>query len=219
MTVEISKHEQAIVASIDDGKANALTFEVVGRLRIAIGAAVEAGRPLVITGREGQFCAGFDLSVMAGEDADAATALFHDGIRLYTEVMSAPVPVVAACTGHALAGGALLLLAADYRVGAPGAFKIGLNEVEIGWAVPRSVLVLARHRLNPQHLTAATLLAEVTAPDRAVDFGYLDAVQSDALSSALTLAGRLAGLPPHAFAVTKRRLRESTLVALAEAEP
>ncbi|HVW34298.1 MAG TPA: enoyl-CoA hydratase-related protein, partial [Acidimicrobiia bacterium] len=198
--------------------ATAHTFAVTAPRRSAGAPAVEVDRPLVITGREGQFCAGFDLAVMGGGDRAAVSALFGDGGRLFADMLAAPVPVVAACTGHALAGGALLLLSADYRVGTVGAYKIGLNEVRIGLALPRSALVIARHRLSTRHLTAATLLAEVGTPDRSVEAGYLDDVATDAVAAARTAAAQFGELPRRAFSVTKRRLREAILAELADCD-
>ena len=125
-----------LVASVDDGKANALTFDLVDGLRAAVASAVGQGQPLLVTGRDGCFSAGFDLAVMNGDDQERAAALFAAGAILYREIIEAPVPVVASCTGHALAGGAILLLCADHRIGRSGPYKVGLNEVGIGMALP-----------------------------------------------------------------------------------
>ena len=81
-----------------------------------------------------------------------------------------------ACTGHALAGGALVVLTGDYRIGASGEFKIGLNEVTIGMPVPVLAMELARDRLATSELVRATLLAQIYNPEGAVRAGYLDAV-------------------------------------------
>jgi hypothetical protein len=129
---EIGKADGVLVASIDDGKVNALSTELVADLRSALALATGRGRPLVITGSDGCFSAGFDLAVMNGGDQQLASALFAEGAQLYREIIEAPVPVVASCTGHALAGGAILLLCADYRIGRAGSYRLGLNEVGIG---------------------------------------------------------------------------------------
>jgi enoyl-CoA hydratase/carnithine racemase len=74
-------------------------------------------------------------------------------------------------------------------------------------ALPSFAVVMARHRLDPRHLTTATMGAEIALPDRALAMGYLDEVMDDPLSGALVWAGSMAELPPDAFAVTKRRVR------------
>jgi enoyl-CoA hydratase len=115
--------------------------------------------------------------------------------------------VVIACTGHALAAGALTLLSADYRVGARGAFKVGLNETSIGMTLPGFAIELARGRISKRHFTRATAQAEIYTPDTAIDAGYLDDVADpeNLEEVALEAAQRLLGLDRNAFASTKLR--------------
>jgi enoyl-CoA hydratase len=206
--VTTTREDDVLLAVIDDGKANALSFEILAALRGAVSTATDERKPLVISGREGYFCAGFDLSVIRGADPARIAALNSEGRDLFRDIVQAPVAVVAACTGHALAAGALLLLAADCRIGQLGDFKIGLNEVSIGLALPTFAMALARHRIDPAHLTSATLLSEIYTPDRARYSGYLDDVDDDPLAHALVLARQLGNLPKEPFASTKRRLRD-----------
>lgn len=215
VTVTLDTTGAVVSAGLDDGKVNALTFDVLARLQEAVATAGEARKPLVIAGRPGQFCAGFDLSVMRGGDWDRTVALTTEGGRLFKAILEAPVPVVVACTGHALAAGALLLLSADHRVGPHGAFKIGLNEVRIGMSLPPFAVALARERLEQRSLTSATMLAEIAAPDRAVELGYLDGLADDPVAAATRIAERLADdLVPDAFAATKARVRAPLLAQL-----
>jgi enoyl-CoA hydratase len=207
VTLVTESTDGVLLATIDDGKANALTFELVDELRAAVASATGQGQALVITGRDGCFSAGFDLAVMNGDDPERALALFAEGARLYREIVEAPVPVVASCPGHALAGGAILLLCADYRIGRNGPYKVGLNEVGIGMALPAFAVSIATHRLERRFLTSAAMFAEVVAPDRAMVMGFLDEVSDDPLAGALSLAETLARLPREAFADTKRRIR------------
>jgi enoyl-CoA hydratase len=209
MSVETVDVDGVMVTTVDDGKVNALSFAVMAGMRSAIAAATEQGRPLVISGRDGCFSAGFDLAVVNSGDQDSIIALFAEGAELYKAMVTAPIPVIASCTGHALAGGALLLLSADYRIGRNGTYRLGLNEVRIGLALPNFAITLATHRLERRYLTAATMFAEVVSPERAVDMGYLDESVDDPLSRACALAQELAALPLDPFAVTKRRIRRS----------
>jgi enoyl-CoA hydratase len=209
MSVVTADIEGVMVTTVDDGKVNALTFELMEGLRSAIASASEQGRPLVITGRDGCLSAGFDLAVVNSGEEDRITALFGAGAELYGAMVAAPVPVIVSCTGHALAGGALLLLSADYRIGRNGTYRLGLNETRIGLALPHFAVTLATHRLERRFLTAATMFAEVVPPARAVDMGFLDESVDDPLSRACSLAQELASLPPVAFATTKRRIRRA----------
>lgn len=208
VNVKTTHEDDVLLAVIDDGKANALSFEVLEALRGAVSTATAERKPLVISGRAGYFCAGFDLSVIRGADPGKISALNSEGRDLFRDIVEAPVAVVAACTGHALAAGALLLLAADYRIGQLGDFKIGLNEVSIGLALPAFAMAMARHRIDHAHLTSATLLSEIYTPDRARHSGYLDVVDDDPLGRALVIARQLSSLPKEPFAITKLRLRD-----------
>jgi enoyl-CoA hydratase len=144
---------------------------------------------------------------------DQVVALVSAGGELALRFYGFPRPVVAACTGHALAMGAILLLSADARVGAEGSFKIGLNEVSIGLALPVFGVELARERLSKRHLTRAVETAELYTPSGAVDAGFLDRVTSPdtLLDEARGEARRLGELNAKAFAGTKKRLRASTI--------
>jgi enoyl-CoA hydratase len=208
MSVDTVEADGIIVATLDDGKVNALTVELIHGMRSAIATASERGQPLVVSGRDGCFSAGFDLAVMKSGDEDLVSALLSDGARLYRELVEAPVPVVASCTGHALAGGALLLLGADYRIGRTGPYQVGLNEIRIGMALPAFAVALATYRLERRFLTAATMFAEVGSPERAVSIGFLDEIVDDPLSRACSFAASLAALPPKPLAVTKHRVRQ-----------
>ncbi len=211
-TVDTVDADGIIVAAIDDGKVNALSGPVIDGIRSAVALAVERGRPLVITGRDGCFSAGFDLAVMGGDDPKAASALFVDGARLYRDIVEAPVPVVASCTGHALAGGALLLLSADHRIGRSGPYRVGLNEVSIGMALPNFAVAMATHRLERRFLTSATLFAEVVPPDRAVAMGFLDEIDDDPLPRRLCVGH-------HAGPATARGVRHHQAPDPARAPP
>ena len=201
------------VLRLDDGKVNAFGPSTVAALEAAIDAAEASAGALVIVGRDGKFSAGFDLGVIRsgpGPARELALAGARAAMRLY----GAGVPVVAACTGHALAYGAILLLASDLRIGADIDAGIGLNEVAIGLTLPVFGMELARERLSPRHLTRAIGLATVYSPAEAVEAGFLDEVvpaeelEQTALDRARALAG---ALDPGAFAGTRRNARGAVI--------
>jgi enoyl-CoA hydratase len=208
--IETKRVGNVDVIRMDDGKANALSDAMIGGLQQAIDGS-DAGA-LVIAGRADRFCAGFDLRAMMS-GPDAARALVARGAALFMALYGAPRPVVIACTGHALAGGALLVLTGDYRVGARGDYKIGLNEVSIGLPVPVLAVELARDRVTTRELTRATLAARIYAPDDALAAGFLDEVVApdEVIARATDEAARLAALPRGAYAGTKQRLRGKTI--------
>lgn len=196
------------VVAMDDGKANALGFEAIAACRDAVAEASRRRRPLVLTGRNGTFCAGFDLAVMRSGDHGLIRLLLTEGAHLFREMCEAPIPVIAACAGHALAGGALLLLCADQRIGPREPCRIGLNEVRLGMPLPHFAVALARDRLAATHLSMATMFGYVTDnPEEARTIGYLDQLAEDPIPVAEEIARSLVDLPAEAFAATKQRVR------------
>ena len=205
--------EQSVaVVRMDDGKANALSAEMIAALVGALTRAEGEATAMVLAGRPDRFCAGFDLRVMMS-GPDNARTLLKAGSALLLRLYGATLPLVVACTGHALAGGALVVLTGDHRIGTAGAYRIGLNEVSIGLPVPVLAMELARDRLAPAELVRATLLAQIYAPDEALRAGYLDAVApaEQVIPQAIEAAVRLGALGKPAFRATKTRLRGATL--------
>jgi enoyl-CoA hydratase len=206
--VSWSIEDGVVVVRVDDGKANAIAHPVIEGLHRALDAAEAEGRAVVLVGREGRFSAGYDLGEMTA-GADRARALVRAGGELLVRVFVHPQPVVVAATGHALAAGALLLLACDIRVGAEGPFKIGLNETAIGLGLPAYAIELAQARLDPRHVTRSALCAEIHDPVGAVAAGFLDrVVPADACAQdAVAEARRLGELRSGAYRHTKELLR------------
>lgn len=210
--VNYESRENVAVVKMDDGKANALSYEMMDALDEALTRAEKEAGAVVLTGRPGKFCAGFDLKLMMA-GADQARALVSRGGELLLRLYAHPQPLVIASTGHALAGGALVVLTGDLRLSARGPFRIGLNEVQIGMPVPILAMELARDRLEPKHLVASTLFAAVVDPDASLAAGWFDELADDAslLDTAVARAKKLAELPKDAYAKTKIALREKTI--------
>lgn len=200
------------IVRMDDGKANALSDAMIATLLAAIDRAEKEASALVLLGRPERFSAGFDLRTMMS-GVEAARALLTQGSELLMRLYGTPLPLVIGCTGHALAGGALTVLTGDVRIGASGAYKIGLNEVQIGMPVPVLAMELARDRLSKAELSRATLLATIYTPEEAVTAGYLDRVvpAGDVEARAKEEAARLGQLSRMAYGATKDRLRGKTI--------
>jgi len=210
--VSVEVVDGVAVVRLDDGKANAISHAAIDALHEALDLALESAHAVAVIGRPGRFSAGFDLSIMGAGDKPMQDLVLA-GAELLCRIYAHPQPVVVGCTGHALAAGALVLLSADVRIGASGEFKVGLNEVGIGMALPAFGIELARDRLAPTALTASTVLGQVHDPETAVAVGYLDRlVDADAVAgAAVAEATRLGELRAGAVRETKQRLRAATL--------
>jgi enoyl-CoA hydratase len=212
VSVSVEIRDSVAVVSWDDGKANALGFEALDALHAALDRAEKDAGAVLLVGRPGRFSAGFDLKQL-GAGGDSIRKLVDGGARLLVRLYLHPQPVVVACTGHALAAGALIVMVGDTRIGARGDFKIGLNEVAIGMIVPEFLVELARDRLSKRHFNDAVVKARLYDAEGAVDAGFLDeACDPDALfDRGLAEAQRLAQLPAPAYAGSKRAVRQATV--------
>ena len=217
--VTLERDGDVLIVHLDDGKANALSAGVITAISAAIDQAEDDDTigAVVLHGRPGRFCAGFDLSVMRGGDIGAVVALVSEGGELVRRLYGSSVPVVAASTGHALAAGALILLGCDVRIGADVDCKIGLNEVAIGMVLPNWALTIAQDRLSRRHIQLAVATAQVNAGAGAVDAGFLDSVvpDVDVLAVAVAAAHELAALNSRAYAGTVVALRGKVLAMMA----
>ena len=210
-TVEIT-NDIALIR-MDDGKANAINFEMVAALNSALDTAEASAKAIVLAGRDGRFSGGFDLNAFASLGADSVYKLLDAGAELLLRLYGGPLPVVAACTGHAIAMGVFILHACDTRIGTAGDYKIGANEAITGMNLPIFAMELARDRLNPSHLTRAMIQGFIYNPQGAVDAGYLDmlADAGEVEAKALAIARQLAQLPGPAYAWNKKSMRKATL--------
>lgn len=201
--------------TMDDGKVNAMSVRMLSELNSALDRAVTDRAVVVLTGRPGTFSAGFDMPVLTAGGTDAHTMVTM-GFASAERILSFPAPVVVACTGHALAMGVFLVLAADYRIGADGAHKIGAIEVAIGLTMPLFGVEICRQRLAPAHFNRAVINAEIYAPAEAVAAGFLDRVvpASDIQDEARRAAAAFTKLNMDVHTATKFRAREHTLKAI-----
>ena len=201
------------VITLDDGKANACGFEMLDAINAALDRAEAEARAVALLGRPGVLSGGFDLKVINGGDSAALQRVLNLGVRTLMRLYGHPQPLVTAATGHAVALGAFMLLASDYRLGVAGDFKIGLNETAIGLTLPSFGIELAEARLSRRHLTQAAINAQLYAPPQAIDVGFLDeTVEPEVIRTrAIEKAQQLTKLDAVAFAATKRGFRAALI--------
>ena len=202
---------------MDDGKVNAMSIPLLTALHEAFDRAELDRAVVVLSGREGIFSAGFDLGTFSLGRSHALKML-RLGATLAERVLSFPLPVVAACTGHAYPMGAFLLLAADRRIGCDGDFRLGLNEVAIAMTLPHFAVEIARQRLAPAYFHRC-VTGDLYGPQEAVTAGFLDEVVAPAAleGRARRVAEGLRAIDFDAHAATKQRVRAQALAALRDA--
>jgi len=189
---------------------NALNLELVAALRQAVEAAPQDGvRALVLSGAPGRFSAGLDVPLLLGLDRTAMAALWREFYALLKALARSPIPIVAAITGHAPAGGTVLPLFCDWRVGAQGDFKLGLSEVQVGIILPPIILAALRRQVGPRQAERLAVTGALISPPEALNVGLLDEVVTAerVVSRAMEWCQALLAFPAEAVAVTRRNAR------------
>lgn len=201
--------------TIANGKANVLSHEVFEGLNSALDQAEQDKAVVILTGQPGVFSAGYDLKEMQKGPKEAG-ALVKVGSTLTRRLAAFPLPVIGACSGHAIAKGAFILLSVDHRIGVEGPFKLGLNEVAIGMTMHHAGIEIARHRLAPAHFYRSVVNAEIFNPEGAVEAGFLDEVvpQDALLERAGALATQFKKLNMRAHRETKVKAKADYLALL-----
>lgn len=197
------------------GKASALDVELLEALGREI-QELQGARAVIVTGTGSIFSAGVDLfRIVEGGQAyvDRFVPLLSDFVRA---MFALPVPVVAAVNGHAIAGGGVMTLAADYRVMAEGNGRIGVPELLVGVPFPAAALEVVRFAVPPSHVQALIYTGRTLLPAEAHAAGLVDeVVAADALQArAREVAAQLAALSPDVFRMTKQHVRAETLARM-----
>jgi enoyl-CoA hydratase/carnithine racemase len=214
--LELEARGELALVRIDRPPANALDLELLEEgHRVLADLAQDEPAAVVITGREGFFSAGVDLKLAPTLDPLAQRAMVEGINRLFAAWYSFPRPVVAAVNGHAIAGGLILALCADHRVGG-GEAKLGLTELKAGIPYPLAAMAVVRAELSAPAARELVLRAELIGPEAARDLGALDEVVAldDVLPRALEVAEELAALPRSAYGRIKHQLRRDAIEAL-----
>ncbi len=203
---------------LDRPPANALSPDLILALRKAIQVAPnEDARALILSGAPGRFSGGLDVPLLLGLDRSAMADLWRDFYGLLGAIAGSTVPIVAAITGHAPAGGTVLALFCDWRLMAEGDYKIGLNEVQVGIPLPPVILAGLRRLVGPRHAERLAVSGEPLSPQEAVRLGLVDELTSPekVVDRALEWCQRLVALPTEAMTSTRREAR-ADLVAIFE---
>ncbi len=195
------------VITLDDGKVNVLSPTMLSAINEAFDQAERDDVITVLAGRTGIFSGGFDLKVMT-QGPHEANAMTTAGFDLAERILGLRRPVVAACTGHAIAMGAFLCLSTDYRIGTDGPFRVVANEVAIGMTLPRGIIELCRAKLATPLLGRVMTQAEPFSGAAAVAAGFFDelAAPEDVITRARARAAQLCALDARAVGATKSRV-------------
>jgi enoyl-CoA hydratase len=204
------------ILTADRPPANAMDVGLLRDIVAGVGElAADPPAAVVIAGREGFFSAGADLKAVPAYGPDEQREMVHLINAMALGVYALPCPVVAAITGHAIAGGLVLAICADLRV-ASDAGRYGLTEVSVGVPYPQAAIGVVREELAPGARRVLALGNQLHAADDLLRLGVFDEVlpAERVLPRAIELAERLAAMPADVYARTKRDLRAAALDAM-----
>lgn len=213
--IERLDHEGITTLRLAHGKASALDFEFIEAIARAANeiAADENTRAVILTGSGSIFSAGVDLFRLADGGREYADRFVPALSRMLLELFALPKPLIVATNGHAIAGGCIMTLAADYRIMAAGNGRIGMPELLVGVPFPPSVLEAVRFAVPPQHLQMLIYSGRTVLAEEALRLGMIDeVVDASALPArAEEMARHFASLPAQGFALAKRQLRSPAI--------
>lgn len=217
-TLRFTRDAGLVTLTLDKPRGNAIDAALVADLRRAVEEI--AGDPgirgvLLRSAHPKLFSPGLDLQALVEWDRDAMRAFMQAFAETVWALFGLSRPVVAAVGGHAVAGGCILALTADYRVLRRGV-RIGLNEVKVGVPLPWSVTLLLRATATPEALSKVALLGRNFQDDEALAAGLADEIAESAAFDA-TCRARLeefAEKDPHALGTTKGYLRGELLARM-----
>jgi len=215
--LHIQFHDAVAEIRMDRPPANALNRELVEKLLAALETArMDGARAIVLTGRPGMFSGGLDVPELLALGRRQVEAFWSLFFVLTRQLAASPVPVLAAISGHAPAGGAVLALQCDYRIGVTGKFRLGLNEVQVGLPVPSTVLLALEQVVGPRVARRMATRGEMLSMDEALAVGLLDELVApeELLARALTHANELLALPPVAMNTTRLATKARLLEAM-----
>lgn len=190
--------------------ANALSPELMSALEQAVvGAPQEGVRALVLSGTPGLYSAGLDVPLLLTLDRPALAAAWRTLYTLMRALASSSLPIAAAITGHATAGGTVLPLFCDYRVCTAGEWKIGLNEVQVGLPLPPVIHAALRRLVGDRHAERLAVGGLLIPPAEALSLGLVDEITPPerVVERAVEWCQGLLALPPQAMSLTRQQAR------------
>lgn len=217
--LDIIQHDTIHELRLARPPVNALDQALVRRLHKAVEAAPGHGaRALVLSGAPGLFSAGLDVPTLLQLDRDVFRVFWNEFFGLCAALARSPIPIAAAVTGHSPAGGAVLAILCDYRVMARGAFKIGLNEVQVGLAVPACIQFALRRLVGAYRAERLLVAGAMLETEQALAIGLVDElVDIDfVVPRALAWLGDLLKFPPLAMRETRRLARADLAAVFAD---
>ncbi|HTV86655.1 MAG TPA: enoyl-CoA hydratase/isomerase family protein [Dyella sp.] len=208
--LNLVKHDAVTEIQLARPPVNALNLDLLRALQAALAQAVQEGaRGIVLSGAQGMFSAGVDVPELMTKDRAGVREFWREFFLACAALAHAPVPVVAAITGHSPAGGAVLSLFCDYRVMAQGPYRIGLNEVQVGLVAPDCIQMALRRIVGAYRAERLLIAGALIDAEQALATGFVDDLTGvdQVVTRALHWLNETLALPSHAMLATRQIAR------------
>jgi enoyl-CoA hydratase/carnithine racemase len=216
--IDVIDHGAVRELRLNRPPANALSPDLIPALMRAVDEAPKHSvRALVLSGSPGRFCGGLDVPLLLTLDKPGITALWRDFYSMMCVMAACPVPLAAAITGHAPAGGTVITLFADYRIVAEGDWKLGLNEVQVGLTLPPVIFLVLRRLIGAHQAERLAVSGSLISPTEAARIGLVDEIVAPerVIDRAVEWCQAMVSLPKASMSATRAQAR-SDLVKMFE---
>ncbi len=204
--------------SLKNAPVNALDLEFSRQLESFISGVKNSQKisALVLTGEQNTFCAGLNLKKVPLYSPAEQKEIIASFNRLLYELYSLPLPTIAAINGHAIAGGLILAVACDYRIGVNANFKMGLTEAKVGVPFPVVAMELAKGEVSKSFFRRMVLSGENINQNQALQEGLLDELcpVNSLLEKSLKKAADLSSMPAQSYKQIKFALKSDALAKM-----
>lgn len=207
--VVCSEHGAVREVKMNRPPVNALTRELLRELRAAIEGAQQGGaQAIVLSGSRGWFSAGFDFPLLVSLGREEVVETWRELYALLRTIAISPIPIVAAMTGHAIAGGTVMAIFCDWRVMSAQDHKLGLNEVQVGIQLPPLVLSGLRRLVGPRLAEYLAVTGALLSPQQGLQIGLVDELaEVEVVGDRAVAWGQRVAALPEAASVTRRMAR------------
>ncbi|MGD9723791.1 MAG: enoyl-CoA hydratase/isomerase family protein [Pirellulales bacterium] len=214
--IELEPRGAVTIMRMVRGKGNAINLGLLEASEEALRTIENSpARAAVITGQGSVYGAGVDLQELLAGGAEYLRQFIPRMTSAFERLATFPKPLVAAVNGHAIAGGAINMLACDQRLLARGKARIGLTEVLVGVQFPSWALEIARFATPPQHFPTLICTGRTYLPEEALARGLVDElVEPERLiDRAVEVAEEMGAILSETFAATKMAVRRPMIEA------
>ncbi len=204
-TIKADIQDGIAILELDNNVTNAISPGLAVDLAEALKEAESSARGVVLCGNEKFFSMGFNLPELIQLDREGVREFIFSFNSVIHDLYVLPLPTAVAIEGHAIAGGTILGLAADFRITAAGKKLLGLNEIKLGLPVPYLALMMLSRVVS--HPVALEIIyhGEFVKAEKALDMGLVDEIVApgSAKERAVGIIKNIANNPAGAFALMK----------------